>query len=87
MRDEENAHVGAIRLRVGRGRVRPLVEPAADFPDDAFTRGAILVVAAYQLHCMHRRRCAVLGTLLEVPSALEQAAKAGARGHQKAAST
>ena len=63
-----------------------LLEPAADLPDESLTRRALLVAAAYQLHCTHRCRCAPLGTPLEVPRALEQAVKTAARGHQRATS-
>ncbi len=63
-----------------------LLEPAADLPDESFNRRALLVAAVHQLNCTHRRRCAPLGTPLEVPRALEQAVKTAARGHQRATS-
>ena len=44
-----------------------LLEPAAALDDESLTRRALLVAAAYRLHCMHRRGPAPLGTPVEVP--------------------
>ena len=61
-----------------------LLEPAAGVTDETLTRRALLMAAAYRLHCGHRRRREALGSPLEVPRALEQAVKEAARGHRRA---
>ncbi len=64
-----------------RNLVSDNVTPTA-LDDESLTRRALLLAAAYRLHCMHRRGPAPLGTPVEVPRALEQAVKMAARGHQ-----
>ena len=61
-----------------------LLEPAAALDDESLTRRALLLAAAYWLHCMRRRGPAPLGTPEEVPRALEQAVKMAARGQSRA---
>lgn len=61
-----------------------LLEPASRLPDDVLARRALLLAAAYALHCHHRRRQGPLGAPAEVARALEQAAKEAARGHRRA---
>ncbi len=52
-----------------------LLEPAAAVDDESLTRRALLLAAAFRLHCTHRRGPAPLGTPVGVPRALEQALK------------
>ena len=60
-----------------------LLDTASALPDVLLTRRALLVAAAYRVHCKCRRKGSV-GTDEDVTRALEQAAKEAAMGHGSA---
>jgi len=85
------ATFGERRLRLRRSsspaaltRNFLLLDPAADMDDATVTRRALLVAAAYRVHC--RCRClAPFASELAAFQALEQATKESAMGHARAA--
>ena len=57
-----------------------LLCPAADLDDVALVKRALLLAAAYALHCKHRR-LGLLGPPETYRAALRQAVREAARGH------
>ena len=67
-----------------RGLCFFLLEPSTRLPDDILIRRALLLAAAYRLHCQHRRGLAFSDEEV-FRRAIAQAIKEGAVGHARAA--
>ena len=66
-----------------RGALFLLLAAPSQLPDEALTRRALLLSAAYRLHCAHRRRPPIEDEET-LRRALAQALKESARGHARA---